>query len=256
MRTPELETKRIFLIASHNQKLIIELTQAIENHIRQPTIFVATDGAEALFKANNVMPHVALIDADLEKANGFVVTEKLMHIKVDHSVSVILLTSLPEHELFVDQVVTGQVQFLSHAEIDLKLPHSMVRALNRISVDDASIYRLRFLASQEILFSEGETAESVFIVKSGELSAIKKNKDKNVILGNIRPGEFVGEMAHINNESRTATVIANTDCELIEIPNGTLDLVLFSKPVWARALVSTLSKRLKVSNNQLINKIQ
>ena len=84
--------------------------------------------------------------------------------------------------------------------------------------------------------------------------ALKKNKDKEVLLGTIRPGEFVGEMAHINNENRTATVRAISDCELIEIPNGTLDLVLFSKPVWARALVSTLSKRLKMSNNLLLNK--
>ncbi len=255
MRTPELESKRIFLIASNNQKLIRELTRAIESQIRQPTIFVASDGVEALFKADNVIPHVALIDADLEKANGFVVTGKLISKKVDHSISVILLTSLPDKELFVDQVVTGQVQFLSHSEVDQKLPHSLVRALNRISVDDTSNYRLRFLAPQEILFNEGETAESVFIVKSGELSAIKKNNDMSVILGTIKPGEFVGEMAHINNDNRTATVKATTDCELIEIPNGTLDLVLFSKPVWARALVATLSKRLKLSNNQLVNKI-
>ncbi len=255
MRTPELESKRIFLIASNNQKLIIELTQAIESRIRQPTIFLASDGVEALFKADNVMPHVALIDADLEKANGFVVTEKLISKKVEHSVSVILLTSLPENELFIDQVVTGQVQFLSHSEVDQKLPHSLVRALNRISVDDNSNYRLRFLAPQEILFNEGESAKSVFIVKSGELAAIKKNHDKSVILGIIKPGEFVGEMAHINNDNRTATVKATTDCELIEIPNGTLDLVLFSKPIWARALVATLSKRLRLSNNQLVNKI-
>jgi CRP/FNR family cyclic AMP-dependent transcriptional regulator len=43
-------------------------------------------------------------------------------------------------------------------------------------------------------------------------------------------------------------VKALSDCELIEIPIGTLDTVLFSKPAWARALMMTLSKRLKRSN--------
>lgn len=45
-----------------------------------------------------------------------------------------------------------------------------------------------------------------------------------------------------------ATVQAIGDCELIEIPMGTLDMVLFSKPAWSKALVATLSRRLKRSN--------
>jgi CRP/FNR family transcriptional regulator, cyclic AMP receptor protein len=194
------------------------------------------------------------VDAELEKANGFVVTEKLLRKKTEHAISIILLSSLPEQHYFVDQIVTGQVQFLSHSEIEEKLPTCLARALNRFAYGDDTSYRLRFLAPDEILFSEGDAAQSVFIVRSGELKAIKKSENKDVILGSIFPGEFVGEMAHINNDSRTATVIATTDCELIEIPNGTLDLVLFSKPLWARALVSTLSKRLKLSNSLLLRK--
>lgn len=254
MQTPDLEAKRIFLIASQNEELVSNLTRRVELHIKQPTIFSAANGAEALFKADNVLPHVAIVDADLEKVNGFTVTEKLLRKKAEHTVSTILLSSVPENELFVDEVVTGQVQFLAHSEIESKLPNCLVRALNRISLGDNSFYRLRFLTPHEVLFQEGDVAESVFIVKSGELTAIKKNSEKNVLLGTIKPGEFVGEMAHINNDSRTATVRAMTDCELIEIPNGTLDLVLFSKPLWARALVSTLSKRLRLSNDLLMNK--
>ncbi|MBL7688606.1 MAG: Crp/Fnr family transcriptional regulator, partial [Bdellovibrionaceae bacterium] len=63
--------------------------------------------------------------------------------------------------------------------------------------------------------------------------------------------EFVGEMAHINQEPRSASVKALEDCELIEIPNGSLDLVLFSKPAWAQALMRTLSRRLKRINETL-----
>jgi CRP/FNR family cyclic AMP-dependent transcriptional regulator len=253
MQIPELESKRIFLIASKNEELIKQLTQAIELHIKQPTIFTAADGVEALFKSDNVLPHVALLDADLEKTNGFIVAEKLLHKKTEHTVSIILLTSLPEQDLFVDQVVTGQIQFLSLQELD-KTTTYLMRALNRISLSDDSHYRIKFLEPNDVLFSEGESAQSVFIVRSGELVATKNGDKKQVELGTIKPGEFVGEMAHINHDSRTATVTALTDCELIEIPNGTLDLVLFSKPIWARALVATLSKRLKLSNNLLMSK--
>ena len=138
MQTPELESKRIFLIACRDDKLVLEITKQIETHIRFPTIFVALDGAEALFKADNVFPHVAIVDVNLEKANGFVVTEKLLQKKQDHGVSVILLSSLPDQDFFVDQVVMGQVQFVNHSEIETHFPTKLVKALNRVAFGDSS----------------------------------------------------------------------------------------------------------------------
>jgi hypothetical protein len=58
-----------------------------------------------------------------------------------------------------------------------------------------------------------------------------------------------GEMAYINGEPRAANVIAEGPSELIEIPFERLDHVLFQKPMWSKALMRTLSKRLKNANN-------
>ena len=60
-----------------------------------------------------------------------------------------------------------------------------------------------------------------------------------------QPFKFGARKIGINHEPRFATVTAAKDCELIEIPFGTLDIVLFTKPAWAKALVMTLSKRLR-----------
>lgn len=81
--------------------------------------------------------------------------------------------------------------------------------------------------------------------------AWKSKNGQRVDLGKIKAGEFVGEMAHINKEPRSATVTAVTDCELIEIPFGSLDPILFSKPSWSKALFVTLSKRLKLTSEKL-----
>jgi CRP-like cAMP-binding protein len=99
-----------------------------------------------------------------------------------------------------------------------------------------------------MLLRDGDSADSVFLVKSGRLKAFKNEGPNEVVLGYINAGEFVGEMAYIHGEARSANVVSLTECELIEIPNDCLDSVLFSKPAWAKALVKTLSSRLKQAN--------
>lgn len=252
MQAPELESKRIFLIATHDPVLMSYISQLIQKQVKYSTVFTANDGLEALFKAENVFPHVAIIDAQLPKTQNFEVARKFLRSEKDHSMSLIILSKPPEEEEFIDEIVTGQVQFVSPNEVPKKLPHCLHRALNRISFGENSSYKLRFLSAHETLLREGERTHSVFIVRSGEMKATKNG----VTLGYIKAGEFVGEMAHINDDNHFATVQALTDCELIEIPAGTLDLVLFSKPAWAKALITTLSKRLKITNSQIVGKAQ
>jgi CRP/FNR family cyclic AMP-dependent transcriptional regulator len=155
-----------------------------------------------------------------------------------------------DEHLFMDEVVTGQVQFLSGTGKVAIFNNLVTRALNWVSHEDKSIYHLRFLAPQEQLIREGEAADFVYILKTGELKAYKTDGSEEVLLGKIHPGEFVGEMAYINGEARSANVMSLTDCELIEIPSASLDAVLFSRPAWSKALLKTLSKRLKNSNDE------
>lgn len=256
MQTPKLEAKRIFLIASEDQALIKSCRESIEKHIVNATIFEAHDGAEALFKADNVAPHVAIIDPQLSKIDGFALAGRLLQIRGEHSVSVILISEIPTSELYVNEFVTRQVQFVKNSTDQLAFGVCLSRALNRISLDEDSSYRLHFLANQEVLFNQGDLARSIFILKRGELEVIQETDGNKVVIGKVSKSEFVGEMAYFNSERRSATVRAVTDCELIEIPEGVVDMVLFSKPSWAKALVETLSRRLKKSNTAVVNGTQ
>ena len=245
MSVADLETKRVFLIASHNQKLVTYLTLKINEHIADATIFIAKDGTDALFKIDNAPPHVVIVEGDLAKIDGYELTDRLLSQEKYPDMSIIIMSSIPDKEQFVDEVVTGKVQFLTDWTDDTKLNQSIARGLNRLADLQTHGYRVLFLIAGDILFNEGDMGKSAYIVKTGEMKATKKMNDHSIIIGKIQTGEFVGEMAHINQEPRFATVTAVKDCELIEIPFGTLDIVLFSKPAWAKALVMTLSKRLR-----------
>lgn len=250
---PDLETKRIFLVATSNVELNTQLEEAIKAHVLNATVFTATDGVEALRKSENVPPHVVIVDFQIPKMNAVELTKKILDRK-DRMAVIILSPSVDEH-LFMDEVVTGQVQFLSGTG-KVSIFNAMVtRALNWVSHEDKSIYHLRFLSPHEQLIKEGEEADYVYILKTGELKAYKNDGNEEIVLGKILPGEFVGEMAYINGEARSANVVSLTNCELIEIPSASLDAVLFSRPAWSKALLKTLSKRLKTSIDEKAPKL-
>jgi CheY-like chemotaxis protein len=238
------------VVASNYPERRDYLARIINTHIGNAILFLASDGFEALFKMENSPPHVFIVDIDLPKFNGIeMVTKMFANAKLAET-SVIIVSPIPDKEHFVDQVVTGQVQFLADLQSENSITAYLNRALNRLSGGVGFSYQLKFMAPDEILFREGESAQNVYIVKRGQLQAYKGEGVDSKILGPIETGEFVGEMAHINGEPRSATVKALTDCEMIEIPVGTLDTILFTKPAWSKALVATLSRRLKRSNTQ------
>lgn len=244
-----LGEKRIFLVVTEDKEKMQTIAATIRQHISKATIFEAHDVHEALFKFRNMIPHVIILDLEIAKFSGAQLISDLLKSEADFSI--IFTSELPDRELFVDQVVNGQVQFLTNYLDEPWFSQCLTKALNRLNQEKKSEFTLLFLAPNDLLFKEGVLGDSAYLVKRGELLASKDNNGTFVTLGKIQAGEFVGEMAHINKAPRSATVTAITDCELIEIPFGSLDPILFSKPSWSKALFSTLSKRLKITNEKL-----
>ncbi len=247
MAGTKLEDKRVFLVASPDAERQTQFGFYIQKHIAHATIFYTSDGHEATLKLENAPPDVLITDYVLPRVTGIELVDHVLKNQKYNDVQCIVASRLPDTEHFVDEVVTGRVQFYIDDKNEMRFASCVNRALNRLTNSGTSDYRLVFLSSGDELIKEGEPGNSVFIVKKGVLNAFQNEK----FLGEISPGEFVGEMSHINHEPRSATVKANTDCELIEIPFSTLDYVLFSKPSWAKALATTLSKRLKRSNEKI-----
>jgi len=247
----ELENKRVFLICTNSFERSQHYSDWIKKHINHALVFIAIDGSDVLFRMDNYPPDVLILDADLPKKTGLEIVGMVLKSDKLKGASFIITSSLPDQEHFVDDVVIGRVQFLTEMHDEKRFNQCIVKALNQLATGMNNEYRLSFLAADEVLFQEGDVAQSVFIVKRGELVVSKGQGSTQVILGKVKVGEFVGEMAHFNNEPRSATVRATTDCELIEIPRGSLDTLLFTKPSWSKALISNLSARLRTSNDAL-----
>lgn len=246
--TVSLDSKRIFLVASDNPQRAEFFKNTIQNSIMNTTIYLARDGSEAMAKIENDPPHTLIIDRNLPKVSGDKIMEAVFSIKTLANTSLILVGKMPEQEIFLDDVVTGRLQFLTDANDLVEFTQTLARALNYWSHTEPQDFFLRFLAPNEMLLKKGDGAEHVYIVRKGRLRATTTADGNVVELGLIHPGEFVGEMSYITKAPRSADVMAETDCELIEIPINTFEKVLYQKPGWAKALMVTLSNRLKTAN--------
>ncbi len=107
------------------------------------------------------------------------------------------------------------------------------------------------LAPDQILLREGEHSHSMFWVQSGQLVVTKKRGTEDVLLGHVYSGELVGEISFLDNEARSATVKAVAECDVIEIPQETLDKVFSSQPKWMEILVKTMAERLRKANARI-----
>lgn len=76
------------------------------------------------------------------------------------------------------------------------------------------------LSSNEILYYQGDPSDSIAVLLSGKLESILTTANgENKIIGEILPGESVGEMGALSGEPRTSTIKAVKDSILFNLPN-------------------------------------
>src|SRR5262245_25653512 len=73
------------------------------------------------------------------------------------------------------------------------------------------------LGGGDLLIHQGETDDRLYLLLTGRLRAVLALPDgKEQVLGDITPGETVGEMAILGRHERSATVRAIRDSELLQ----------------------------------------
>jgi hypothetical protein len=109
------------------------------------------------------------------------------------------------------------------------------------------------LADGQVLFSEGDPADSVFRVLRGTVDILRELDGEPILLGTVGPGQFIGEMGVLENRPRNASARAAGEVEVeILSPSEFLDNMA-SSPRAARELIQRLSQRLREADDRIVN---
>jgi CRP/FNR family transcriptional regulator, cyclic AMP receptor protein len=103
-----------------------------------------------------------------------------------------------------------------------------------------------------VILSEHETGSAFFIVINGKVKISRLSEDGNeVILTTLSESDFFGEMSLLDGSSRSATVTAMEDSELLIIQRNEFINLLHSDPDISIALLIELTQKLRAANIKL-----
>lgn len=103
-----------------------------------------------------------------------------------------------------------------------------------------------------LIFMENSEGEKCFFVAEGSVKVTRLSKDgKEVILAMLNKGEFFGEMALLDGESRSANVIALENTEVLTLNREDFLSVLQDYPQIAIQLLKEMAHRLRKSDRQI-----
>ncbi|MBV9309344.1 MAG: Crp/Fnr family transcriptional regulator [Solirubrobacterales bacterium] len=110
----------------------------------------------------------------------------------------------------------------------------------------------RAFEAGEVVFREGDTSNTCYIVRVGHARAIREHPDgRSITLANFGPGDIFGELAMFDDERRSATVETLEATEAIAILGGDMRRLLREHPDIAVKLIIALGRRLRDTNERL-----
>ena len=106
------------------------------------------------------------------------------------------------------------------------------------------------LSSEEKIFNDGYIGDSMYFIVKGDVKILKGD----IELVTLKKGDYFGEMALLDGESRSADAITSSDSILLRLDANDFDKIMYSNDKIVKGILSMLSQRLRKANN-LLNKL-
>lgn len=104
---------------------------------------------------------------------------------------------------------------------------------------------------RQFIYNEEETANEMYIIKSGQVRIVRNIKNKPVVVATLEKGSFFGEVALLREQKHSATAVAETDVELIVINKESFNQQLGLLQKWFQTIIRSMAERLHGSLDQL-----
>ncbi|MHB8452104.1 MAG: Crp/Fnr family transcriptional regulator [Mycobacteriales bacterium] len=110
----------------------------------------------------------------------------------------------------------------------------------------------RAAARGELIFSEGDQGDTVYLILTGKIKIIRTALDgRENLLAVLGPGEVFGELSLFDPGPRTASARALEDTALAALSHANLDAWLRTEPQVGALLLKVLARRLRRTNDAM-----
>jgi small-conductance mechanosensitive channel/CRP-like cAMP-binding protein len=118
------------------------------------------------------------------------------------------------------------------------------RALDAEKIDRlARRMRMIIYGPGEVVLRQGDPGDSLYVVRSGSVAVQLGAHGARKEVATLSAGQFFGEMSLMTGESRSATVVAKSDCECYIVDKEAFQEILDERPELAGVISDILSRR-------------
>ena len=242
------------LVIFDNEELLSIAREGLEDS--KYRVVSATNSNEARLKFSNEKFDMVIADMEVRgfSAKDFVEgirRKEVMRNLKDHIP--ILITSSSSSEFAEDFVDLENVKYLEKPFTKLEFKKKLFTFSGNSDVISNNTKEIK---KDDYLITEGGVSHEMYWILAGKFIITKLNHDeKNIVISEVHPGELVGEMSFLDNLPRSASVKAVEDSEVLVIPHKRFIDVLDNQPRWFRALMQTMSQRLRKANGMIARKV-
>lgn len=243
-------------------------------------VYAAENGKVGVELAKKHLPDLIVCDIMMPELDGYGVLHVLSKSKETASIPFIFLTAKTEKadvrkgmNLGADDYLTkpfDDIELLDAIEIRLR-KHELVKAqsgntidqLNEMVKEVRSTKELEQLISDErriskykkkqLLYSEGNMANSLFFLVKGKVKSYKTNDDgREYITGLHKEGDYIGYVNLLEDMKYTDSAMAMEDSEICVIPKQEFFALLYSNIHIAEKFIKLLSNNIVENEERLL----
>ena len=135
----------------------------------------------------------------------------------------------------------GKIELLKEVPLFANLDRHELEEIGR-HADEISV------AEGTVIVRQDATGNSFYVIVEGAADVMKVGQK----LAGLSDGDFLGEMALLEDLPRSATVVTTVPTRLLEMHRRDFSSVLDSAPHLARKMLATLAHRLRHADEELV----
>ena len=266
-----MANQRILVIEDQEdvRENIVELLELSNYHVSS-----ASDGKEGVKKALDSPPDLILCDIMMPGMDGYEVLYLLSKNPATSSLPFIFLTAKAEKQDFRKGMSMGADDYITKPFEEMDLLGAIERRLAKYSeiskasglaeltsiaakhhsLDDLERDRkTRTFKKKDVIYREGDFGSYVYKINQGKVKTYHINEDgKEFIHDLLKEGDFIGEMAMIQDLPRTEFAEALEETELLLIPRDDFQKLIFGNREVASKFIKMIAKDLNEREHELM----
>ena len=111
--------------------------------------------------------------------------------------------------------------------------------------------QLRTYRQGEYLFRESEPSQSMFLIQKGSVGIRKVKEGAFIELAKLYPNEVVGELSFFDRQPRSASAVALSPVEALEISFDSMDKIYKQVPPYLQTIMACVADRLRKADETI-----